>query len=75
MRYRSSVPFAQRVSTLHVVAGRSDLGRLLPGCVADLIVVSDIVARDEPDPAELASLRPSATLIDGELFHGELPTR
>lgn len=55
-----------------LASGRSDLGRLLPGYVADLIIVSGVVARDEPDPAELAAIRPHATLIDGQLVHGEL---
>jgi predicted amidohydrolase YtcJ len=53
-----------------LVAGRNDLGRLLPGYVADLIVVPSFVAHDDPDPAALASVRPSATLIDGEVVHG-----
>ena len=55
-----------------VVAGRPDLGRLIAGCVADLIVVPSVVAEDEPDPAALASVRPLATFIDGELVHGGL---
>jgi predicted amidohydrolase YtcJ len=69
-----SVERAVRAASLDpaLVAGRGDLGRLLPGYVADLIVVSDVVARDDPDPAELASVRPSATLIDGVLVHGDL---
>jgi predicted amidohydrolase YtcJ len=53
-----------------LVSGRSDLGRLLPGYIADLIVVPALVADDEPDPAELASVRPLATMIDGEVVHG-----
>ena len=55
-----------------LVAGRADLGRLLAGCVADLVVVPDVVARDNPDIAELASVRPLATLIDGEVVLGSL---
>jgi predicted amidohydrolase YtcJ len=53
-----------------LVSGRDDLGRLSPGYVADLIVVSSTVADDDPDPAEVASSRPLATFIDGELAHG-----
>jgi predicted amidohydrolase YtcJ len=53
-----------------LVAGRDDLGRLLPGYSADLIVVPALVADDESDPSALASVRPVATLIDGELVHG-----
>ena len=53
-----------------LVAGRSDLGRLVPGCIADFIVAPDVVAAQEPDPAELASVRPLATFIDGERVHG-----
>ncbi len=53
-----------------LVAGRTDLGRLLPGYVADLIVVPRILAEDEPDPAEIASIRPLLTMIDGEVVHG-----
>jgi predicted amidohydrolase YtcJ len=52
------------------VAGRNDLGRLLPGYVADLIVVPSVVADDDPDPAALASVRPSVTLLEGEIAHG-----
>ena len=55
-----------------LVAGRADLGRLLAGCVADLIVVPAIVARDNTDIEELASVRPLATLIDGEVVFGGL---
>lgn len=55
-----------------LAAARHDLGRLVPGAIADLIVVPDVVAQDEPDPEALASVRPSATLIDGELVHGEI---
>jgi hypothetical protein len=46
-------------------AGMEDrLGRLTPGCLADLIVLE----RDpfEIPPDELRSLRPSATMVDGE---------
>jgi hypothetical protein len=55
-----------------LVAGRADLGRLLAGYVADLIVVPDVVARDNPDIEELASIRPLVTMIDGEVVLGDL---
>ena len=55
-----------------LVAGRADLGRLRAGCVADLIVVADVVARENPDIEELASVRPIATMIDGEVVVGGL---
>lgn len=55
-----------------LVAGRRDLGRLVPGSIADLIVVPDVVANEEADPAELAAVRPLATMIDGELIYGEV---
>lgn len=69
-----SVERAVRAACLDpaLVAGGRDLGRLLPGYAADLIIVSDVIARDEPDPAELASVRPRATLIDGKVVHGTL---
>jgi predicted amidohydrolase YtcJ len=53
-----------------LVAGKRDVGRLLPGYLADLIVVPSLVADDDPRPADLASIRPVATLIDGEFVHG-----
>jgi predicted amidohydrolase YtcJ len=53
-----------------LIAGRQDLGRLVPGALADLIIVADIVANEESDPAELAAVRPLATFIDGVLIHG-----
>jgi predicted amidohydrolase YtcJ len=55
-----------------VVGGRTDLGRLLPGYLADLIVVPDTLAHDEPDPSEIASIRPLLTMIDGEVVYGEI---
>ena len=55
-----------------LVAGQRDLGRLLPGYIADLIVVPSAIAGEEPDPAAVAALRPAATLIEGLLVHGEL---
>ncbi len=55
-----------------LVAGRRDLGRLLPGYLADLIVVPAAVMKEQTDPAELASTRPLLTLIDGEVVYGGL---
>ncbi|HUG48889.1 MAG TPA: amidohydrolase [Candidatus Limnocylindria bacterium] len=43
------------------------LGRLLPGYRADLLIVPAEGLREPVDPAALASTRPLATLIDGEL--------
>jgi predicted amidohydrolase YtcJ len=53
-----------------LAAGRQDLGRLVPGALADLIIVPEIVANEQADPAELAAVRPVATFIDGEIVHG-----
>ena len=47
-------------------------GPALPGYIADLIVVPSVVADDEPDPASLASVRPLAAFLDGELIFGEI---
>ena len=55
-----------------LVAGKRDRGRLLPGYLADLIVVPSLVAQEEPDSAAVAAVRPTATLIDGQLVHGAL---
>ena len=46
-----------------------ELGRLVPGCRADFIVVQDAGFRDQFDAAALASTRPLATLVDGEVVH------
>ena len=54
---------------LTLVAGRDDLGRLLPGYIADLIVVPALVAEDDSDPAALAAIRPTTTLIDGAVVY------
>jgi predicted amidohydrolase YtcJ len=50
-----------------LVAQQHDLGRLLPGCRADLIVVPAAGLREPVDPLELARTRPLATLIEGEV--------
>ena len=53
-----------------LVAGQSDLGRLLPGYRADLIVVPD-PAFDElsASAAVIAATKPVATLIDGGVVY------
>ncbi len=53
------------------VAGEEDRGRLVPGHRADLLIVPLTALTDATDPAELAATRPIATLIDGELVHGD----
>ena len=55
-----------------LVAGRADQGRLLAGAVADLVVVPANVVDQDTDPAELASTRPLATMLDGQLIFGDL---
>jgi predicted amidohydrolase YtcJ len=55
-----------------LVGGQADLGRLVPGCRADLIVVPSAPFREPFDAAALASVRPLATLIDGEFVYGPL---
>jgi predicted amidohydrolase YtcJ len=52
-----------------LVAGQDDLGRLLPGYRADLLIVPAAALREPVDAALLALTRPVATLIDGELVH------
>ena len=52
-----------------LVAGEQDLGRLLPGYRADLLVVPAGAFRDPFMPAEFASVRPLATVIDGDVVH------
>lgn len=52
-----------------VVAGEPLLGRLMPGCRADVVVVSSEGFREPFDAAALAQTRPLATLIDGEIVH------
>lgn len=53
-----------------VVAGRDDLGRLVPGTLADLLVVP-VAGLLDPGPRgiALAATRPLATLIDGTLAY------
>jgi predicted amidohydrolase YtcJ len=54
-----------------LVAGESGLGRLMPGSRADLLVVpAGPFEESRPfEPAAFASMRPLATLIDGETAH------
>lgn len=51
------------------VANQPELGRLVPGCRADLIVVPDAGFREPFDAAALAATRPLATLIEGEFAY------
>jgi predicted amidohydrolase YtcJ len=52
-------------------AGVADIGRLLPGYRADMLVVPAAAVADSPDPAIAAITRPVATVIDGQLTYGE----
>ncbi|MGB0651694.1 MAG: amidohydrolase [Thermoplasmatota archaeon] len=45
---------------------RADLGRIEPGCLADLVIVGDTDERPR-------SWRVEATISDGDLVHGSLP--
>ena len=49
------------------VAAQPDVGRLTPGCRADLIVVPANSLREPFDAAAFAATRPVATLLDGEV--------
>ena len=51
------------------VAHQPELGRLVPGCRADLIVVPDRGFREGSDALVLASTRPLATMLDGEVVY------
>lgn len=51
----------------HLSAGEEQLGRLTAGYRADLMVVPAEGLREPVEPATLASTRPLATLIDGEV--------
>ena len=51
------------------VAHQPELGRLVPGCRADLIVVPDAGFRETSDFSVLASTRPLVTLVEGEVVH------
>ena len=51
------------------VAHQPELGRLVPGCRADLIVVPDAGFREGSDAMVLASTRPFATMLDGEVVY------
>jgi predicted amidohydrolase YtcJ len=52
-----------------LVAHQPELGRLVPGCRADLIVVPAAGLSESFDVATLAATRPLATLLDGEVVH------
>lgn len=52
-----------------LVAGEGDLGRLVPGYRADLLVVPASAWREPFNAAAFASIRPLATLIDGEVVY------
>jgi predicted amidohydrolase YtcJ len=54
-----------------LVAGEAELGRLMPGCRADVLVVQSRPFREPFDAAAFASIRPVATLIDGEFVYGD----
>jgi predicted amidohydrolase YtcJ len=50
-------------------ASEADVGRLVAGSAADLVVVPADGLREPVDAAALAATRPLATLIDGEIVH------
>jgi predicted amidohydrolase YtcJ len=53
-----------------ITAGRGDLGRLVPGALADLSIVPvDGLLDPGTRGTRLADTRPLATLVDGELAH------
>ncbi len=52
-----------------LVAGRTDIGRLTPGAQADLLVVPSAGFAEPIDASALATTRPLATLIDGQVIH------
>lgn len=51
------------------VAGETDLGRLSVGSRADLLIIPAAGFADPLDAAALATTRPLATLIDGQVVH------
>ena len=53
-----------------LVAGQTDVGRLMPGYRADLLVIPSAPFVQLFDPASFASIRPVATLMDGEFVYG-----
>jgi predicted amidohydrolase YtcJ len=66
------LPRAIRAACLDpaLVAGVTDIGRLVAGHRADLLIVSAAsLDQGVPDPQALASTRPLATLIDGAVVH------
>ncbi len=71
IRHAVSLARALRAACLDpaLVAGQTDLGRLLPGYRADLLIVPAATLHEPVDAATLALTRPLATLIDGEVAH------
>lgn len=69
--HRIDLARAMRAACLDpaLVAGDQDLGRLLPGYRADLLVLPAAGFAEPFDPATLAATRPWATLIDGFVAH------
>jgi predicted amidohydrolase YtcJ len=51
------------------VARQPELGRLVPGCRADLIVMPAAGFGEPFDPALFAAARPLATVLDGEVVY------
>jgi predicted amidohydrolase YtcJ len=52
-----------------LVAGETDIGRLIAGCRADLVVVPAESFLGTFDASGFAAIRPLATMIDGEIVH------
>jgi predicted amidohydrolase YtcJ len=52
-----------------LVAGETDRGRLVAGHRADLLVVPAAALGHRTEPQQLATIRPLATLIDGEIVY------
>ncbi len=71
LRHTVSLARALRAACLDpaLVAGQEDLGRLVPGYRADVVIVPAAALREPVDPAVLALARPLATLIDGGIVH------
>jgi len=54
-----------------LVARQPDVGRLVAGSVADLLIVRSAAFGDPFNAAAFAQTRPLATLIDGRVVHGD----
>jgi predicted amidohydrolase YtcJ len=65
------LPRALRAACLDpaLVAGQADVGRLLPGYVADLLVVPSMALEEPIDAGVLAATRPLTTLVDGRVAY------